>query len=379
MGAWTEWRYNMSFYEELGVTRYINAHDTYTIYGGSRMSTITLRAMAEAAESFVDIGELQYALGNRIAELTHNEAAYITNGASGGLLLAAAVCMTGSDMFSFSRLPETDNIKNEIIVMTCQRNAYDKAIEASGAQVIEIGDADETLEYDLEGVINERTAAVFYFESSNFKRASMPLDRVIEIAHKHKVPVVLDAAAQLPPVSNLWKFTGMGADMVIFSGGKTLCGPQDSGLILGKEEYISICRRFGAPAHGICRSSKVSREAMAGLYQALRDFVTMDERAYVAALYERCAKLRDYMERTGLFTVYINERGPVGQTYPRIFGRAGGTVDITKVRDGMLKEHIYIGIETDENAIYFSPLNITDKEADTVGEALLRVCRSLCG
>lgn len=369
----------MSFYDELGITRYINAHDTYTIYGGSRMSANTLKAMAEAAESFVDIDELQYVLGCRIAELTNNEAAYITNGASGGLLLAAAVCMTGGDMFSFSRLPAADNIKNEIIVMRCQRNAYDKAIEASGAHVVEIGDADETLEYDLEGVINERTAAVFYFESSNSKKASMPLDKVIDIAHKHGIPVVVDAAAQLPPVSNLWKFTRMGADMVIFSGGKTLCGPQDSGLILGKEEYISICRRFGAPVHGICRSSKVSREAMAGLYQAVRDFAAMDEQAYIEALYDKCRMLYGYMERTGLFAPYIVDYGPVGQTYPRVFGRAEKTFDIGKVREGMLKEHIYIGTDTMENAIYFSPLNLTDKEAAAVGEALLKVCKSLYG
>jgi L-seryl-tRNA(Ser) seleniumtransferase len=370
----------MSFYDELGITRYINAHDTYTIYGGSRMSANTLKAMAEAAESFVDIDELQYVLGCRIAGLTNNEAAYITNGASGGLLLAAAVCMTGGDEFSFSRLPDTDNIKNEIIVMRCQRNAYDKAIEASGAHLLEIGDADETLEYELEGVINERTAAVFYFESSNFRRASMPLDRVIDIAHKHGIPVVVDAAAQLPPVSNLWKFTKeMGADMAIFSGGKTLCGPQDSGLILGKEEYISICRRFGAPVHGICRSSKVSREAMAGLYQAVKDFTVMDEQAYIAASYEKCRRLRKYMERTGLFTPYIVEYGPVGQAYPRIFGKAGDKVDISKVREGMLKEHIYIGTDNLENTIYFSPLNLTGEEVDIVGEAFIKVCTSLYG
>lgn len=367
----------MGFYEELGITRYINAHDTYTIYGGSRMSRKTLEAMREASESFVDIDEMQYVLGKAIAKLTHNEDAYICNGASGGLLLAAAVCMTDGDIFKFSRLPATDNIKNEIIVMRCQRNAYDKAIEASGAKIIEIGDADETLAYELEGVINERTAAIFYFESSNFKRASMPLDQAIEIAHKHNIPIVLDAAAQLPPVSNLWSFTKMGVDMVIFSGGKTLCGPQDSGLILGKEKYIEACRRFGAPVHGICRSSKVSREAMAGLYQAVKDFVTMDPEKYESDLYERCRKLQGYMDKTGLFETYINPKGPVGQKYPRVFGKVKKSSLLESIRDGMLKMRIYIGIDTIEDAIYLSPLNLTDKEAELVGEALLKVCENI--
>lgn len=369
----------MSIFEELGITRYINAHDTYTIYGGSRMSERSLKAMKEASESFVDIDEMQYVLGKELARITHNEAAYITNGASGGLLLAAAVCMTEGDMFRYSRLPQTDYIKNEIIVMRCQRNAYDKALEASGAHVVEIGDADETLEYELEGVINDRTAAVFYFESSNFKRASMPLAKVIEIAHKHKIPVVLDAAAQLPPVSNLWNFTNLGVDMVIFSGGKTLCGPQDSGLIFGKEIYIDACRRFGAPAHGICRSSKSSREAMAGLYQAVKDFVDMDQEKYNTALYERCRLLQSYMESTGLLTTFISERGPVGQAYPRIFGKIKNTISACNLRDGMLKKHIYIGLDKDENTIYFSPLNITDEEAKIVGEALQEVCSSVTG
>jgi L-seryl-tRNA(Ser) seleniumtransferase len=367
----------MGFYEELGITRYINAHDTYTIYGGSRMSERTLRAMREAAESFVDMEELQNALGDAIAEMTKNEGAYVCNGAAGGLMLCAAVCMTDGDLFKYSRLPDATKVKNEIIIMRCQRNAYDKAVEAGGAKVVEIGDADETLEYDLEGSINERTAAVFYFESSNFKRASMPLEEVIRIAHKHQVPVVVDAAAQLPPVENLWKFTKMGADLVIFSGGKTLCGPQDSGLILGKEKYIAACRKLGAPNHGICRSSKVSREAMAGLYQALKDFLALDFAGWERSLYDRCKKLRDIMDETGIFTTRIVDKGPVGQTYPRVFGRVMDGSSVQTICKLMRQRHIYIGIEPQENSIYFSPLNLTEEETDLVGRALLEVLEEL--
>ena len=227
------------------------------------MTEQTLEAMCLASKSFVDMEELQRKLGRAAAELTHNEAAYFTNGAAGALTTAAAVCMAKGSAYRFARLPGiVPGTAPEIIRLHCQHNAYDKAVEVAGAQVVDIGDADETLEFDLEGAINERTAAVFYYASTLYARAAMPLEDVIRIAHSRGVPVVVDAAAQLPPVENLWRFTGMGADMVIFSGGKTLCGPQDSGLIVGKKQYIEDCIRFGAPMHGVCRGNKSSRESM---------------------------------------------------------------------------------------------------------------------
>ena len=246
----------MDIFNEIGIKKMINAHDTYTVYGGSRMAENTLESMKQISRHFVDLEELQRSLGKKIAEITHNEAAYITNGASGGILLCSCICMAKGDMYHYSKLPDTSGMANEIIVMRAQRNAYDKAMEASGAKVIEVGDADETLEFELEGCMSERTAAVFYFASALYERGSMKLEKTIEIAHNHKIPVVVDAAAQLPPVENLWNYTKMGADLVIFSGGKTLCGPQDSGLILGRKDLIEDCIRFGAPVHGICRSSK---------------------------------------------------------------------------------------------------------------------------
>ena len=367
----------MSIFDELGIDRYINAHDTRTIYGGSRMSDETLKVMREASESFVDFQQMQSILGKEIAKMTHNEGAYICNGASAGLLLAAAVCISEGDLFEYRKLPDIRNMKNEIIVMRCQRNAYDKAIEASGAHIVEIGDADETLCYELEGAINEHTAALFYFESSNYKKASMTLQKAVEIAHKYNVPVVVDAAAQLPPVDNLWKFTKIGADMVIFSGGKTLCGPQESGLILGNKKYLDACLQLGAPMHGICRSSKISREVMAGLYQAVKIFVNEDPDTYYSSLYSKCQGLKDVMDSTGIFSAYITEMGPVGQKYPRVFGKIIGDYSVDEINQRMLDKHIYIGVDNQEKAIYISPLNITGEETIIVQNALIDVAKSL--
>ncbi len=359
----------MKLFEELGIRPYINAHDTYTVYGGSRMAPEVLEAMRQISEHFVDFDKLQRKTGEKIAALTQNEAAYVTNGASGAILLATAVCLARGDAYRYMRLPETDS-RNEVIVLNCQHNAYDKAIVTAGAKPVMIGDTDETLPEELAGAISENTAAVFYFPNIRYEFASLPLETVIEIAHGKGVPVIVDAAALLPPVENLWRFTGMGADLAIFSGGKTLCGPQDSGLILGRADLIRDCQRFGAPAHGVCRSSKTSREAVAGLYVAVKRYVEQDHAAAAKALRDLANGMAESFRSVGL-AARIVPYGPVGQTYPRVFVRLDPAVKAAAVRQRMLGEGIYIGVSERENEVYISPLNLTADEAKIVIEKLI--------
>lgn len=358
----------MDLYSSLGVARYINAHDTYTVYGGSRMAPETLRAMAEAAGSFVDIEELQRKLGEKIAELTHNEGAYLTNGAAGGLLLTAAVCMAKGDIQRYSRLPELQGGANELIIMRCQRNPYDAALTASGGTLIEIGGADSTTEQELKRAINPHTAAVYYFAASFLARGALPLPDVIRIAHAAGVPVIVDAAAQLPPVENLWSYTQQGADLVLFSGGKTLCGPQDSGLILGRRELIQDCIRFGAPVHGICRACKTSREAMVGLFTALKRYLALDHQQNTRRLLAIDEELVCVMRKGGLRAEIVN-CGPVGQTYPRAFGYCEQPGQAEAIVQEMRRRRIYIGLEGSQ-AIYISPLNLEPDEVQQVATAL---------
>lgn len=360
----------MDIFEKIGIRPYINAHDTYTVYGGSRMAENTLDAMKEIAKHFVDFDELQEKVGRKIAEMTHNEAAYVTNGSAGAIQLAAAVCMCKGNAFHFMRLPGCSDINKRIIVMRGQHNAYDKAIEEAGGEIVFIGDADETLEVELEGELIKGAAAVFFFAPILFERASMPLERVIALSHMHNIPVIVDAAAQIPPKENLWKYTReLGADMAIFSGGKTLSGPQDSGLIVGKEKYIRDCLRFGAPNHGICRSSKTSRESVAGLYIALENYMNMDEEAEGDRIIKTNRIMAEIIEKAGNARLYTVNQGPVGQTYQRLFIEL---MNGKKADDavGYLKDRgIYIG-KQGKDTIYVSALNLTQDEAVTVANAL---------
>jgi len=246
-------------------------------------------------------------------------------------------------------------------------------LEEAGARIVEIGDADETLDFDLEGSVNDNTAAVFFFENIAFKRAEMSLEKVINIAHRRNIPVVVDAAAQLPPRSNFWKYTSMGADLAIFSGGKTLCGPQDSGIILGKTEYIELCRKFGAPEHGVCRSSKTSRESMIGLLSALEQFMEKDEAEEYSILKKRLVPLATMLETLENVRVEYVEYGPVGQNYPRLFAFFNDSEEAAFLTQAMFDRGIYIGYEKNAGAVYFSPLNLIDTEVLTVGNAVLEI------
>lgn len=224
----------MDIFEELGLHRYINAQDTFTTYGASCMPAASLRAMREIASSCVELAEVQAKTGDALAKLTHNEGAYISNGAAGGMMVATAAALARDDEKIFHTLPEITGPRYEVVMQAAQRNMYDRGCSAVGAKMRYIGTADTapTVE-ELEAAITPATAAVFYVIFFG-RDASLPLETMVEVAHRHGVPVIVDAAAQNPPAENLWKFTGMGADLVIFSGGKTMRGPQDSGLIVGK-------------------------------------------------------------------------------------------------------------------------------------------------
>ena len=268
----------MNVYEELGIRTIINGNATLTRLGGSIMPAEVVTAMIEASKYFVDIIALQKRVGEELARLTHNEAAYVSCGAAAALTLSTAACITGLDaakreqlpLGSGSGAPNLATMKSEVIVHRYGRVGYDFAVRQVGVTFVELGDENGTSPDELEAAITDKTAALFYFANPSREHLWVPYEEGITIAKRHGVPVIVDAAAQLPPKENLWRFTEMGADLVMFSGGKGLCGPQSSGLIVGTQQLIDAIAFNGPPHPFIGRGMKVGKEEMVGLLASVK-------------------------------------------------------------------------------------------------------------
>ena len=269
----------MSIYTDLAVRPIINASATLTRLGGSLMPPEVIEAMVEASKHFVDLDDLQKKVGQRLAVLTKNEAAYVSSGAAAGLALATAACVAGKDPKAIHQLPDLTGLKDEVIIHRVHRNGYDHAVRQIGVKIIEIGYSTGAAPWELEKAINPQTAAIFWFQGAMSGRGDIPLPLVIEIAKAHHVPVIVDGAAQLPPVSNLWDWTRMGADLAVFSGGKDLRGPQPTGLCVGRKELIEAMALNASPNHSIGRPMKVGKEEMVGLLAAVERYLQLDHSA----------------------------------------------------------------------------------------------------
>ncbi len=269
-------------YDQLGVRPIIHAGGTNTDLGGSRMRPEVLQAMADASASYVPIVELNRAVGRFIAEVTGAEAGMVTSGAGSGIVLSAAACLTGTDRAKVLRLPDTRGMKDEIVIAKAHRGGYSHMYTFPGAELREVGDASTWSAEEIEDAISERTAAIAYLCAPRVSRRGPTLSETVEIAHRHGVPVIVDAAAVLPPKSNLRRFIADGADLVTMSGGKDVRGPQATGLLFGRADLVDAAIANHSPNHAIGRPHKVAREEMAGLWMALKLYVESDEQAEIA-------------------------------------------------------------------------------------------------
>jgi len=268
----------MDVYAELGVRRLINASGPVTALGGTLMPPEVVEAMAAASHSFVDMHELHRAAGRRIAELVGVEAAHVCSGAAAGIVLMAAACMTGTDADKIAQLPDTNGLRNKFLIHDAHRNSFDRSVALAGGRLVSVrADADE-----LERAIGDGVAGVYWTAGRFIRGECLPLARVSEIAHSMKVPVIVDAAAQVPPPENLSRFIEEGADLVTFSGGKAIRGPQSTGLILGDPELVEACRLNDNPHNAIGRPMKASKEDIVGLVKAVELYVAKDRAAEMA-------------------------------------------------------------------------------------------------
>ncbi|MBI4551920.1 MAG: aminotransferase class V-fold PLP-dependent enzyme [Candidatus Latescibacteria bacterium] len=390
----------LNIYERLGVRTLINASGPATRLSGSIMPPEVADAMREASQYCVDIAELQARASEIIADITGAEAGYVTSGAAAGLLLGTAACVTGLDPGKMNRLPDTTGMKNEVLIPRSHRNFYDHAVRSAGVRLVEVGIADrfsgagvrDTEAWEIADAVTERTAAVCYVAYSH---SLPPLSAVVDVAHAAGVPVLVDAAGQLPPASNLRRFIAEGADLVAFSGGKAIRGPQSSGILCGRRDLIAAAalqhldldilfdqwhpppslidknRLPGAPQHGIGRPCKVGKEEIVGLLTALKLFVDEDpevRRQRWLRLMEGLASALQDIRHTEVSVVADRKRDvPAVQLKldEALLGLSALDL-ITQLQDGEPSIHAN-PTRVSEGVVLFGPMCLKDGEPELIG------------
>ena len=370
------------FYTRLGVKRIINASSWITVLGGSIMPPAVVRAMEDASHWFVDMHELNQKAGDVIARFPGAEAGLVTAGSAAGMLLEAAACMAGTDPAKAGRLPDATGMKNEIVIHRAHRVNYDHSFRAAGATLVEIGNSGGTQEWELEDAINDDTAAVAHIFGPR-QDGTLPLPRVVEIAHARDVPVIVDAAAMLPPIENLTRYIGMGADMVSFSGGKGVLGPQSTGILCGRGDLIEAAYFNGSPnSTSIGRAAKVCKEEIAGLITALELFVDTDHQAVMADWRAKCrhvvSALSDIPGVRAELALGDPDLGEFPESQPRAI------ISFDKSWTGPSKDEVEDRLEAGEPSIRarfaggprhiaISPVNLQEGEEELIAQRLREI------
>jgi L-seryl-tRNA(Ser) seleniumtransferase len=389
----------VSIYDEFGVKPIINVTGSVTRLGGAPMPAEVLRAFAEAAGEVVPIEQLQGAASRVITEITGAEAGLVTAGAAAALTLGAAAILTGFDVGRMERLPQCEGFPHEFVIAREQRNGYDHAVRAAGARLVEVGFNEfvsnagvrRTEAPEYEAAFGPQTAGVLYVQ---FPGSRPLLTEVVAVAHRRGLPVLVDAAAELPPRRNLRDLLATGADLITFSGGKAIRGPQATGILCGRRnlvgaaalqmfdmddhpelweppaELIDRSRLVGMPRHGIGRGFKVSKEQIVALLTALRLFATGAYDSVVATyrpLLERVATALQGLP----VQCDIRDRGD-GESFPVLIVRVDeaalgrSATDICRrLRAG--DPPVYVGhSQLAEGRLVINPLHLNEKNVEAL-------------
>jgi uncharacterized pyridoxal phosphate-dependent enzyme len=261
------------FFKELGLRTFINAAGTYTSMTGSLMPKEVIEAISYGANEYVNLDDLQDKVGERIAELLECEYATVSSGCFGAMSIGMAGILTGKDPKKVKQLPNTEGMKNEVIIQESHTIGYAQALTNVGAKVVRVKTAKQ-----LEKAITDKTC-MLWFLNAHTDRGEIKWEEFVALGKKHNIPTFIDCAADVPPVENLFRFTKMGFDLVAFSGGKGLRGPQSAGLLLGKREFIEAARMHTPPrGETIGRGMKVNKEEVLGMLAALELYLEKDHR-----------------------------------------------------------------------------------------------------
>lgn len=374
----------MSCYETLHIKRIINASEPYTNLGGSLMEKETVEAMAGAAESCIEYEKLRDAVCEKAAQFTRNEAAFVTTGASAGLELSVGACMCLDHDEYIDMLPDTSSFtKNEIIVIdgdVLNIIPYWKLTGLTGAKIMKVMPDAES----LKAAVNEKTAACVLFPASVYEKGIPTCEEIIPVLKETGVKIIVDAAAQLPPTSNLWYYTKeLGADLVIFSGGKHIKGPQSTGLIAGDKELIELCKMLASPNPRLGRALKTGKEELVGFITALELFVSEDEEERFKRQEEKLLKIAEIVkEKTGIRTKMLHQ-GRLGTYQPLLHLYLPGNMTAKNCNEytRSLSPAIDVGVyppefNMDDNVVFLNAYNLKDGEESIVADA---VCKYILG
>jgi len=292
-------------FKELGVTPVINASVTMTFLSGSLMLPEVLEAINSTSHDFANMYELQDKVGAKIAEMLHVESAMVTSGAACAILLSTAAAITGTDHEKIRQLPNLPGPRPEVIMQKTHRYLFDQAVTTTGAKIIEVEGAEE-----MEKAINDKTVMALFFNAA--EKSSISHSDFVAVAKRHKIPTLLDAAADVPPVENLFKFQKIGFDLVTFSGGKMIRGPQSAGLLFGRKDLITAARLNHSPNEApIGRPMKVNKEEMFGMYAALKAYLERDHKKEWEDWLQRAKHIGSQLEAVqGVKTETVIDPGP---------------------------------------------------------------------
>lgn len=366
----------MDIYQKLNVKTYINAWDAASEFGSSRMEKETFDAMRAAAVEYVNIQELQAAVGREIASMTGNEAAYVVSGAAAGMLMASAVCMVRHpEPDLFAMLPNASQLRNEFILLREETTSVGYAIKAAGGKVIDVGFGTQIALADVERAITSKTCAIVYCDSQVMSVKCPPLRTLTYLAHKHDVYMVVQASGQVPPKENLWNYTvENGADLAVFAGGKAIRGAQQSGLLLGRRALMDLIKMVAPPMRGVAHATKEGREEIISVYAALKKLLQP------GVMEERLRRMRNMRQRialaldeTGYFKTVELYPGPTGQGYRWMGVEVLGNVCATNLRRDLMEHEpgVLVGTWEWHNGITINTLNMEENEVQPVIDAVI--------
>jgi len=371
-------------YGRLGIIPVINASGTVTVLGGTVMPPEVVAAMNVAARSYVDLPLLLETAGRYLAERIGVPGAFISSGAAGGIAVATAAVLSGGERERAWDLPKTNGRPNEIVVLkTGHPNYMHQAAEMVGGRLVEVGEPGAVTLDDFAAAIGPQTAAILYvypYVEATLAKAggrAATLSALADVAHARGIPVIVDAAAELPPREKLRRFHREGGDLVVFSGGKGICGPQSTGLVVGRADLVAACLLNSNPNSSVGRGMKVGKEEVAGLVRAVEIFLERDETAVLAEWRRRAQLVAKRLAGIGGIEVQVLEND--GRSRPP--EGAACFVTITDPRHGtgtdiaakLAQGNPSVRVRTLPDGFYVCPMTLQAGEEVIVAEQLGQV------